>query len=261
MRFAEKESIVRRFVDEVNLGNLDIVDELIAPEFFNHVPAAGEETAPEVLRPLVNDFLGAFPDFRIEVANFVDEGENLTFTATISGTRSGALWGAPGMGQQGSLTSTFTSRFADGKFAFQWKDLSIPSVIGALRSIGMVPPPDKMDQPPKYPVSVPDFVLKLLYTGQAGDKPCDHLDLIQVVDTDVTECEQCVASGDVWPALRMCLVCGFVGCCDTSKNKHMKQHYETTGHPIFRSIRLDESWVWCYEDNALFSGRILEKYR
>jgi hypothetical protein len=40
----------------------------------------------------------------------------------------------------------------------------------------------------------------------------------------------------------------------------MKAHYEETGHPIFRSIRLDESWVWCYEDNAFFSGKILEKY-
>jgi uncharacterized UBP type Zn finger protein len=57
----------------------------------------------------------------------------------------------------------------------------------------------------------------------------------------------------------MCLTCGFVGCCDTSKNKHMKAHYEETGHPLFRSIRLQESWVWCYEDNAFFSGKILEQ--
>ena len=27
-----------------------------------------------------------------------------------------------------------------------------------------------------------------------------------------------------------------------------------------RSIRMDEGWVWCYEDNAFFSGRVLENY-
>ena len=59
----------------------------------------------------------------------------------------------------------------------------------------------------------------------------------------------------------MCLTCGYVGCCDTSKNKHMKQHYQQTGHPLFRSLHLAESWVWCYVDNVLFSGRVLERYR
>ncbi len=59
----------------------------------------------------------------------------------------------------------------------------------------------------------------------------------------------------------MCLICGFVGCCDTAKNKHMKQHYETSGHPIFRSIRLAEGWIWCYADNAFFEARTLEHYR
>jgi uncharacterized UBP type Zn finger protein len=59
----------------------------------------------------------------------------------------------------------------------------------------------------------------------------------------------------------MCLSCGYVGCCDTSKNKHMKQHYERTGHPLFRSIRLKESWVWCYEDDVFLSGKILEQFK
>jgi uncharacterized UBP type Zn finger protein len=59
----------------------------------------------------------------------------------------------------------------------------------------------------------------------------------------------------------MCLVCGFVGCCDTSTNRHMVGHYEETGHPIFRSIRGDEGWVWCYADDAFFEKPILDGYR
>jgi hypothetical protein len=101
--------------------------------------------------------------------------------------------------------------------------------------------------------------LRLAFTGQAADKPCSHLALARVFEPDVHECRQCVASGDIWPALRMCLVCGFVGCCDTSVKKHMHAHYETTGHGIFRSIRLTEGWIWCYDDAALFERDTLER--
>jgi uncharacterized UBP type Zn finger protein len=118
-----------------------------------------------------------------------------------------------------------------------------------------------MDKPHEHPVSIPEIILKLIFIGQVGDKNCAHLHMIKVVDTDKDVCEDCVSVGDVWPALRMCLVCGYVGCCDTSKNKHMKQHFQETGHPIFRSIRLDESWVWCYEDDAFFPGKMLDNYR
>jgi uncharacterized UBP type Zn finger protein len=44
----------------------------------------------------------------------------------------------------------------------------------------------------------------------------------------------------------MCLICGFVGCCDTSKNKHMLAHVRESGHPIIRSIQHGEAWIWCY---------------
>lgn len=133
-------------------------------------------------------------------------------------------------------------------------------MIHTLRQIDLVPPADQMDKPPKYPVSVPDPILQALFNGQMAGKECDHLRNIQVYETDLDFCEQCVAQGDIWPALRLCLICGFVGCCDTSKNKHMKQHYEKTGHCIFRSIRLDEGWGWCYEHNAFFPSRRLKKH-
>jgi len=49
---------------------------------------------------------------------------------------------------------------------------------------------------------------------------CTHLDQITVTQTDTHVCEECIKLGDRWVHLRMCLVCGHVGCCDSSKNKH-----------------------------------------
>jgi uncharacterized UBP type Zn finger protein len=59
-------------------------------------------------------------------------------------------------------------------------------------------------------------------------------------------CEECLETGDSWVHLRLCLTCGHVGCCDSSKNKHGTAHFHTTGHPVIRSIEPGESWRYCY---------------
>jgi hypothetical protein len=38
-----------------------------------------------------------------------------------------------------------------------------------------------------------------------------------------------------------------------SKNKHARKHFDATGHPLIRAVRLHESWAWCYADGCLFS--------
>jgi len=64
-----------------------------------------------------------------------------------------------------------------------------------------------------------------------------------------TGCEECLALGDTWVHLRLCVQCGHVGCCDSSKNRHATKHYAATKHPVVRSLEPGESWLWCYEDD------------
>ncbi|HYK88662.1 MAG TPA: UBP-type zinc finger domain-containing protein [Acidobacteriota bacterium] len=77
---------------------------------------------------------------------------------------------------------------------------------------------------------------------------CGHMDGIKTTTTDKRVCEDCVKIGDAWVHLRMCLSCGHVGCCDSSKNKHATKHFRGTTHPLVRSIEPGESWIWCYVD-------------
>jgi len=49
----------------------------------------------------------------------------------------------------------------------------------------------------------------------------------------------------------MCLSCGNVACCDSSKNRHATKHFDATGHPIMRSIEPGENWKWCYVDRVM----------
>jgi uncharacterized UBP type Zn finger protein len=78
---------------------------------------------------------------------------------------------------------------------------------------------------------------------------CSHLKTIKVTNTEVHVCEECVQMGDRWVHLRLCLECGHVGCCDSSKNKHATKHFHRAKHPLMRSIEPGETWMWCYVDN------------
>ncbi|MCC6391155.1 MAG: UBP-type zinc finger domain-containing protein [Bryobacterales bacterium] len=82
-------------------------------------------------------------------------------------------------------------------------------------------------------------------------KRCTHLDQIKTEHTSKTACEECLQMGDTWVHLRLCLTCGHVGCCDSSKNKHATKHFHATKHPLVRSIEPGEAWVWCYIDNMM----------
>ncbi|NDJ60949.1 MAG: UBP-type zinc finger domain-containing protein [Chloroflexi bacterium] len=80
---------------------------------------------------------------------------------------------------------------------------------------------------------------------------CAHTDQIQDVTPSAQGCEDCLKTGDGWVHLRMCMICGHVGCCDSSKNKHATAHYRETGHPIVRSAEAGEDWMWCFEDQVM----------
>ncbi|MFD6443949.1 UBP-type zinc finger domain-containing protein [Promicromonospora sp. NPDC060204] len=49
-------------------------------------------------------------------------------------------------------------------------------------------------------------------------------------------------------ALRQCLTCGQVGCCDSSPMRHARAHAAATSHVVVRSIEPGEDWRWCYAD-------------
>ena len=80
---------------------------------------------------------------------------------------------------------------------------------------------------------------------------CSHLSLVLTDQPhSVRGCEACLASGDTWVHLRLCRVCGHVGCCDDSKNRHATRHFHASGHPIITSLEPGEDWSWCYVDEV-----------
>jgi uncharacterized UBP type Zn finger protein len=89
-----------------------------------------------------------------------------------------------------------------------------------------------------------------MHVSTADEKDCSHLDQIREVTPSGEGCKECLESGDRWVHLRLCLTCGHVGCCDSSKNRHASRHAAETGHPIVRSFQPGEDWRWCYIDET-----------
>jgi uncharacterized UBP type Zn finger protein len=79
---------------------------------------------------------------------------------------------------------------------------------------------------------------------------CKHVSEIREVEPCADGCEDCLKIGDTWVHLRLCLICGHVGCCDSSKNKHATEHFQKTRHPIVQSFEPGEDWLWCYVDEV-----------
>ena len=74
---------------------------------------------------------------------------------------------------------------------------------------------------------------------------CEHFSQAKDVSPKTKGCEECEKEYLPWVAIRMCLTCGHVGCCDSSVGRHATKHFEETSHPVMEAVH-DHPWKWCY---------------
>ncbi len=76
---------------------------------------------------------------------------------------------------------------------------------------------------------------------------CEHLEALphRATGGDGT-CVDCLRDGTRWVALRECLSCGHVACCDSSTGRHAERHFRDSAHAVMQSAEPGEDWRWCY---------------
>lgn len=77
---------------------------------------------------------------------------------------------------------------------------------------------------------------------------CTHLAQVRTVTPSALGCEDCLKIGSPWVHLRLCRICGYVGCCDNSPNRHATAHFHAIGHPVIECYDPADLWGWCYVD-------------
>jgi Na+/H+ antiporter len=82
---------------------------------------------------------------------------------------------------------------------------------------------------------------------RSGGEVCDDLERYDAVKTDDDPfCQACLDEDIQWVALRQCLECGNVACCDSSPRQHATAHFRESTHPVMQSAEPGEDWRWCY---------------
>ena len=82
--------------------------------------------------------------------------------------------------------------------------------------------------------------------GTTGDL-CPDLEQYAVGEAEqATYCQACLDEGTQWVALRRCLECGNVACCDSSPRQHATAHFHESTHPVMQSAEVGEDWRWCF---------------
>jgi predicted ester cyclase len=133
--------LLRRFYDEIfNNGNLAAADEIIAPEFVEHIPqpipGIPSTTGPEAIRSFVSKFREAIPDISVSIDDVIAAGDKVVTRVTRQGTQKGPLFGADPTGKHMHFTGIDIVRVEDGKFVEHWGEVD---VLGALEQLGFLP--------------------------------------------------------------------------------------------------------------------------
>ena len=131
-------ALVRRFYEEIDKGNVDALDELVAVDYLDHNPPPfpGLRPGREGLKQSFKLFMVATPGYH-RIEDQIAEGDKVVTRLTSFGKHDGDLPGAPRTGNDMKMTSITIHRIADGKLAEKWAE---KDVLGFLQQIGVMPP-------------------------------------------------------------------------------------------------------------------------
>jgi steroid delta-isomerase-like uncharacterized protein len=112
----ENKAIVKRIVQEIwNGGNLDLADELIAPDYIDNVSGDGSAVGPNGFKEAVSGVRDAFPDFAITINDMISEDDKVVLVWNFIGTHKGELMGIAPTDKLIEFDGIYLYRFKDGK--------------------------------------------------------------------------------------------------------------------------------------------------
>lgn len=136
MSIEGNKAAIRRMFDEAwNRGDLHVVDELLAPDAFDHhdpeVPSFAEH-----LKGVIVSFRRAFPDLQCTIEDMVGEGDKVAYRMVMRGTHLGPFNGIPATGRSITMEHIHINWLVDGKGVEHWAAMDM---LGLLQQIGAIP--------------------------------------------------------------------------------------------------------------------------
>jgi predicted ester cyclase len=142
MSTEENKAIVRRFWEEVNRGNLDVVDELVSPDYVQYLPYLTNAFGSQGLKAMLRQTHTSLTEWKSTILDLLADGDRVILRAVNEATHSGDLdlpWGGsvPPTGKRLRQIQIIIYQVVEGKIVADWgvtDNLESLHELGLLRS-------------------------------------------------------------------------------------------------------------------------------
>jgi predicted ester cyclase len=136
MLLEQNKSTVLQMYKCFDEGDLEAVQEFLAPNFVAHVPGVSEPLNREAfVHSVLKVFRAAFPDGIHRFEEILAEGDKVAMRGTFIGTHRGELQGIPPTGKQIVIPVFHIDRLADDKLVEHWGQSDL---LGLMQQVGII---------------------------------------------------------------------------------------------------------------------------
>jgi predicted ester cyclase len=115
--------LTRRWLEEMDKGNLEIYDEICTDDYKCHFPWSANPLNRDAHKQVVKAQMVRFPDYNHTVEDIFAQGDKVVARVTNRGTHEGApVRGIPPTGKEFEFSVIVIVRFVNGKVAEMWAE-------------------------------------------------------------------------------------------------------------------------------------------
>jgi len=128
----ENKAIVRKVIEvAINRQNLDLLDDLSAPDYFDHT----HQLDLVGVKQFMNMLFEAFPDWHETIEDIIAEGDKVWVNAKGTGTHTGEYRGIAPTGKKITGIGVNIYRIVNGKFVEGW---AVEDWMDLLKQLGII---------------------------------------------------------------------------------------------------------------------------
>jgi len=134
------QAIASQYLEARNTANLDLLDDIYAPEVVVHDCSAPEDIRGlEALKSFYEASHAGFPDFQAHIGDVLVVGNQIVYKWTIEATHAGTLRGIPPTGKQVSFSGVAIDRLEGDRVVEEWVYFNVLDLLQQL-GFSLVPP-------------------------------------------------------------------------------------------------------------------------
>ena len=127
-----KESMKRIFEEAWSKGNVEVLDELVAPSFKQH--QYDRPSTREAFKAIIQEVRTAFPDLKVAVEDSAAVDDKVWIRVICRGTHLGQFKGLPPTGRRFEITEIHIVRIENGKGVEHW---GVADTLGLMQQLGV----------------------------------------------------------------------------------------------------------------------------